>query len=248
MQMKGLVTIVTGASRGLGRAIANEYAREGARVVVTARPSSPTGLAGTAQETAQGIQAAGGESLAVPCDVADEEQVRAMVRQVMDRYGRIDVLVNNAGLMIPCESLFDIEPARFDELMAVNVRGVYLVCREVLPVMIRQRQGNVINVGSAAARNARAGGTAYGASKAAVHMFTFCLAEEMREHDIAVNVLDPGGLKSEGSGAIAWARGNWHTRIDPEDVGPCAVVLALQRADTFTGQVAAQTEFGKTWP
>ena len=101
MQMEGMVAIVTGASRGLGRAIAEAYAKEGSKVVVTARPRSPTGLSGTAEQTAQDIQEAGGEAFAVPCDMGEEDQVRSMTRQVMDRYGKIDVLVNNAGIMIP---------------------------------------------------------------------------------------------------------------------------------------------------
>ena len=101
MQMNGLVVIVTGSSRGLGRAIAKEYARQGARVVVTARPSSPTGLPSTIHQTVDDIRGEGGEALPVPCDVSDEEQVRAMVQQVKHHYGQIDVLVNNAGLFYP---------------------------------------------------------------------------------------------------------------------------------------------------
>ena len=141
MRMNGMVAIVTGASRGLGRAIAKEYARKGAKVVVAARPQSPTGLPGTIYQTAQDIQQAGGEALPVSCNVADEEQVRAMVRQAIDQYGQIDVLVNNAGIMIPSEPFLDIEPERWDQSMIVNVRGPYLTCRHVVPVMIQQRRG-----------------------------------------------------------------------------------------------------------
>ena len=248
MQMKGLVAIVTGASRGLGRAVAKEYARQGAKVVVASRPHSPTGLAGTAYQTAQDIQREGGEALPVPCDVADEGDVRAMVDQAMDRYGQIDVLVNNAGIMIPSEPFLDIEPERWDLLMAANVRGPYLVCRSVLPVMMQRRRGSIINVGSGAGTTSRAGGTAYCSSKAALHMFSLCLAEDVREYDIAVNVLDPGGLKSEGSSVIPWAHRNWSERVEPEEVVPSAVFLALQSAGTMTGRVVLRSEYGKTWP
>ena len=248
MQMEGMVAIVTGASRGLGRAIAEAYAKEGSKVVVTARPRSPTGLSGTAEQTAQDIQEAGGEAFAVPCDMGEEDQVRSMTHQVMDRYGKIDVLVNNAGIMIPSEPFLDIGPDRWDGLWAANVRGPYLACRHVVPVMMRQRRGSIVNIGSRAADAHRAGGTAYNSSKAALHMFSLCLAEELREHNIAVNVLSPGSMKSDGSSAIPWARHDWHERVKPEACGPSAVFLALQSAETLTGQVKLRAEFGKTWP
>ena len=248
MQMQGLVAIVTGSSRGLGRAIAKEYARQGAKVALTARAHSPTGLPGTIYQTAQEIQQEGGEALPVACDASDEEQVRAMVRQVMERYGQIDVLVNNAGLMIPSEPFLEIDLERWDQLMAVNVRGPYLTCRHVLPVMMEQRRGSIINIGSGAGMNHRAGGTVHCTSKAALHMLSLCLAEDVREYNIAVNVLSPGSLKSEGASVIPWARHDWHERVEPEAVGPSAVFLALQNADTFTGRVVSRAEFGKTWP
>lgn len=248
MQMKDMVAIITGASRGLGRAIAKEYAREGAKVVVAARSSSPTGLTGTIYQTAQDIQQAGGEALHVPCDVTDEEQVRAMVQQVMDRYGQIDVLFNSAGMMIPCEPFLDIDPQRWDQLMAVNVRGPYLTCRYVASIMMQQNRGSIINIGSRATQGPMAGGTAYNTSKMALEMFSLCLAEDMREYNVAVNVLSPGGMRSEGSSAIPWAQHDWRDRVDPSVVGPCAVFLALQSAKTFTGRVELRSEFGKTWP
>ena len=246
-RMKGLVAVVTGGSRGLGRAIAREFGREGARIVVCARPDSPAPLPGTIHETVKDIEAGGGEAFSVPCDVTDEEQVRSMVQQVMDRYGRIDVLVNNAGIMIPSEPFLDIEPGRWDESMAVNVRGPYLTCRYVVPVMMEQRRGNILNIGSGAGVNHRAGGTIYCTSKAALHMFSLSLAEEVREHNIAVNILDPGPLKSEGSSIIPWARHDWHIRVEPEVVAPSAVYLALQDAQSFTGRLVLRREFGETW-
>ena len=247
MQMKCMVVIITGGSRGIGRAIAKEYAREGAKVAVTARAHSPMGLPGTIYQTAQDIQAAGREALPIPCDVADERQVGAMVEQVMDRYGQIDVLVNNAALFFPPGRLLEIEPERWDQLMAVNLRGPYLTCRYVLPVMMRQRQGSIINIGSLAATNPVVGGTDYCSSKAALHMFSICLAEEVREYNIAVNVLSPQGVKTEGAAVGGWPP-PWHERVEPEEVLPGAVYLALHSGETFTGRVVQRTEFGKTWP
>jgi 3-oxoacyl-[acyl-carrier protein] reductase len=246
--MDGLVAIVTGASRGLGRAIAKEYAREGAKVAVCARPRSPTGLAGKVEETAGDIQAAGGEALAVACDVADEKQVSEMVRQVLERYGRIDVLVNNAGIMVLGESILEISPAQWDQSVAVNMRGPYLTCRAVLPPMRDQGRGSIVNIGSRmGSDHTRGGGVLYSASKAGLHMFSMTLAEEVREYNIAVNILSPGSLRSEGSAAIPWTQWDWAEREAPEVVGPSAVYLALQDAQSFSGNLVSRAEFGKTW-
>ena len=116
-QMDGMVAIVTGASRGLGRAIAKEYASEGASVVICSRSQSPTGLSGTLEETAEDIRNAGGNVLAIDCDVTDEPQVNEMVRQVIERFGKIDVLFNNAGAMVLGESILEIDAARWEQVM-----------------------------------------------------------------------------------------------------------------------------------
>ena len=120
-KMRELVAIVTGASRGLGRAIAREFAREGAKVVICARPRSPSGLPGTIQETAELIRSDGGEVLSIPCDVTNQEQVQGLVQQVMERYERIDVLFNNAGIMVLGQTLVQIEPDQWDQVMGVIV-------------------------------------------------------------------------------------------------------------------------------
>ena len=246
-RLKDKVAVVTGASRGLGREIARAYAAEGASVALCARASTPTGLAGTVQEEARKIRDLGGEAVAVACDVSDEGQVQAMVRQVVARYGRIDILVNNAGIMIPSEPFLDIDPQRWEQSIAVNVRGPYLTSRHAVPVMVEQGGGRIINVGSGAGVNHRAGGTVYCTSKAALHMFTYCLAEELREHHVSVNILDPGPLKSEGSSVIPWTRHDWDIRLTPEEAAPSAVALALKDNRTFTGQLVRTRELGKTW-
>jgi 3-oxoacyl-[acyl-carrier protein] reductase len=226
-RMDGMVAIVTGASRGLGRAIAMEYAKEGASVVICARKQSPTGLSGTLEETVQAISGAGGDVLPLDCDVTDPEEVEEMVRRVKERYGRIDVLFNNAGAMVLGESIREIDPARWGQVMLVNVTGPYLCSRAVLPTMMEQKRGSIINIGSRIATDPmQGGGVLYSASKAAVHMFSLCLAEEVREHNIAVNILSPGSLRSEGSAAIPWTQRDWHERVEPSEVGPCATGAA----------------------
>ena len=247
-KMAGMVAIVTGASRGLGRAIAKEFAAEGAKVVVSARRDSPTGLPGTAVETATQIQGLGGEATALTCDVSNEEQVIAMVGQTIDLYGQIDVLVNNAGVMVLGETILDIDPEAWDESVAANLRGPYLCCRSVLPWMIERKRGSIIHIGSRmGSDHEQGGGVLYSSTKAAVHMFSYCLADEVREHNIAVNILSPGGLRTEGSAAIPWTQRDWNQRVEPEAVGPSAVYLALQDASTFTGQYVLRAEFGETW-
>jgi 3-oxoacyl-[acyl-carrier protein] reductase len=247
-QMDGMVAIVTGASRGLGRAIAKAFAGQGAKVVASARRSSPTGLPGTAEETAEQIRTGGGEATALICDVSDEGQVAAMVGRTIDTYGRIDVLVNNAGVMVLGETLLDIGPDEWDLSVAANLRGPYLCCRAVIPRMIEQGRGSIINIGSRmGSDHEQGGGVLYSSTKAAVHMFSLCLADEVREHNIAVNILSPGALRTEGSAAIPWTQRDWHQRVEPEAVGPSAVYLALQDASTFTGRLVHRVEFGETW-
>ena len=247
-RMSGMTALVTGASRGLGRAIALEYAKEGARVIVCSRQNSPTGLPGTAEATAQRIREAGGEALALSCDVADEQQVNAMVERALDAYGAVDVLVNNAGAMVLGETLLEIGPEKWDASVAANLRGPFLLCRAVVPHMVRQGKGSIINIGSRmGSDHLQGGGVLYSSTKAAVHMFSLCLAEELREHNIAVNILSPGALKSEGSAAIPWTQRDWHLRVDPEVVGPSAVFLALQDVGSMTGQLVLRAEFGETW-
>lgn len=246
--MDGLVAIVTGASRGLGRAISYAYAREGAKVVACARPSSPTNLPGTSEDTAASIVASGGDALAVDCDVTNEKHVRSVVEQTMDRYGQIDILVNNAGVMLIGETFLEVDLARWDEQMLINVRGPVLMCRQVLPVMMKQNRGSIINIGSRMGFDiSRGGGVPYATSKAALHMMTQALAIEAKENNIAVNVFAPGALKSEGSSVIPFAQGDWHERVEPDEATPAAIYLALQKADDYSGKILLQKEFGKTW-
>ena len=217
-------------------------------MVVCSRQHSPTGLPGTAEATAQRIREAGGEALALSCDVADEQQVNAMVERASDAYGAVDVLVNNAGAMVLGETLLEIGPEKWDASVAANLRGPFLLCRAVVPQMVRQGKGSIINIGSRmGSDHLQGGGVLYSSTKAAVHMFSLCLAEELREHNIAVNILSPGALKSEGSAAIPWTQRDWHLRVDPEVVGPSAVYLALQDARSMTGRLVLRAEFGETW-
>ncbi|MCS7206683.1 MAG: SDR family NAD(P)-dependent oxidoreductase [Dehalococcoidia bacterium] len=247
MTLKDKVAIVTGSSRGIGKAIALAYAREGAKVVVVARSETEGRLPGTIHQTAQEIRALGGEALPIRCDVTDEEQVKSMVAQVMERYGRIDVLVNNAAIILRTP-IVQTETRHWDLLIRVNLRGPFLCCKYVLPILMAQRQGNILNITSRAAERAVPGGVHYAVSKAGLNMFTLGLAEEVREYNIAVNALDPGFIKTEGAVLTRPANFDWSGAEPPEVVGPAAVWLAQQTAQTFTGRIVRRSEFGKTWP
>lgn len=250
MTLQNKVVLVTGASRSIGKALAVGFAAEGAIVVASARTQSPgTGAAeGSLDETLQEILQAGGRAVAIPCDVSQEEQVKALVARTLAEVGPVDVLVNNAGLY-HWGSALGLSADEFDRVVAVNLKGPFLTCKHVLPGMIERRQGNVINVSSRNAIWEEPNSPVYGPSKAGLERFTLNLAAEMRPYNIAVNALGPGLVLSE------MTRG-WEPTRDPlgrvpdppEVVVPATLWLARQDASTFTGRVVHRDEFGDKWP
>src|ERR687885_2376959 len=195
MRLEGKVAIVTGAGHGIGRAYALGLAQEGARIL-----AADIDQAG-AEETARQIAAAGGDALAVRTDVADVESTEAMARAAANRWGRIDVLVNNAAIFatIPISRVgFEqITMEEWDRLMAVNVRGVWLCCRAVAPYLRRQGKGKIVNISSSTVLEGSPTRAHYVASKAAVIGLTRTLARELGDANICVNVLLPGSTLSE---------------------------------------------------
>ncbi len=185
MRLAGQVAVVTGAGRGIGRAVAATFAREGAFVVLAAR--SAREIASVQRD----IEATGGRALAVATDVRQEPAVAALVTRALAEAGRIDCLVTAAG-MAAFGPVADAKTADWDQLMAVNLRGVFLCCRAVLPAMTAQRRGTIINIGSVVTSRTLPGSGAYTAAKYGLLGFSRVLAEEMRAHGVRVGVLSAG--------------------------------------------------------
>lgn len=245
MDLKGKIAIVTGASRGIGKAIAIALAKEGADVVSASRTTDarPVRLPGTVDETARAVQALGRRALGVQMDLTQDEQIEAAVRTTVETFGRVDILVNNAGISFN-GTLLDVPIRRWDLVMSINLRGAYLCSRAVVEHMIKQRSGYILNVSSSAATSTRAGRLSYGVSKAALDRFTVGLAAEVKEHGIQVNSLKVDiAIASEGF--IFVSPGVDTSTWDRTEVGGEAAIWMLKQGPKYTGKVVTITELRK---
>ena len=188
MQLENKAAIITGAGRGIGQAIALAYAKEGARLALAARSQAEL------EETAAKVKSLGSKALVVPTDVTDQTQVERLVAVTLDEFSAVDILVNNAGISGPMGPLQDNDVAGWLNTFNVNVAGTFLCCRAVIPAMIRQGGGKIINLSGAGGNNAWANLSAYCASKAAVVRLTEVLALELKDKGITVNALGPGSV------------------------------------------------------
>jgi 3-oxoacyl-[acyl-carrier protein] reductase len=253
MSVAGKVAVVTGASRGLGKRFAEALAAAGMRVVLTARPASGPGESPLETVTA-GIVAAGGSALAVACDSSREDDVQALADTVLDRLGRVDVLVNNAATRLSTK-LLDTTTEELDRIFRVNVLGPFLYWRHLVPHMVKQGSGNVVNISSTNAPTQPFVGMApYRMTKVALTYLSADLAQELAGDGVAVNAFDPGAVVSEGTAAVRRDREQrYGVRIpyhhqDPVEVLDAPIVwLADQTAQTFTGRFVRRVDFGHTW-
>lgn len=240
------VAIVTGASRGIGKGIAELFAKEGASVVCSARTlheGDHRFLPGSLETTVAEIKAAGGKAVAIACDVSKWEECERLVREAKQAFGPVDVLVNNAALnyYVP---VIDYVPTRWVRAFAVNVHGPFYLSQLVLPDMIARRTGAIVNISSSGAigpgrgpyKEAGRGSTMYGATKAALERFTQGLAQEVWQHGVSVTCYSPSQyVPTEGSQFLG-VRGTGND--EPMEVmAKAALLLATQPYDKISGRV-----------
>jgi 3-oxoacyl-[acyl-carrier protein] reductase len=214
------VAVVTGAGRGIGRSISLRLAHAGARVSLAAR------TAGELEAVRDEITRAGGRALVMPTDVACEGQVRGLVRSTVDRWGRLDVVVNNAGVGI-YGPLAEFRTADWDRVMAVNARGPFLVCREAIPYLVKQTPSYIVNVSSVVGIKGYANQAAYGASKHALMGMTKALARELHNSGVRVHAVCPGGTDTDMAGA-ARPDLDRSVLIRPEEVADMVLFLVTR--------------------
>jgi citronellol/citronellal dehydrogenase len=254
--LNGRVAVVTGASRGIGKALAVRLAQEGADVVVAAKSEQSTDrLPGSIHETADAIRALGRCALAVPTDVRDEDAIRNMIERTIAEFGRLDILVNNAGA-IWAQPILNTPPKRFDLMMGVNTRAAYIACYYALPHMVKQQWGHVLNMCPRLSNDPSPGKVAYMISKLGMARLAIGLAAEHQHDNIAANALWPRTI-IESQASINWKmsdRSQWRT---PEILCDASLAIFAQEPRTSTGhqwidedvltELAGITNFDRYW-
>jgi len=240
-RLAGRVALITGAGRGFGRAIALTYAREGARLAV-----NYLGSEAGAREVVAEAGRLGTEAVAVRGDVAREDDARRLIEAAIERFGRLDVLVNNAGIMVR-GPLLQVPEDQVRRMFDINVMGTLHCTRHALPPMIERKSGRIINLSTQLAQRPVGGGgfAAYAATKGAIESLTRALASEVGQHGITVNAIAPGGIETDMSRDVMTEEYRTLRLAElplrrfgsVEDVAYCALVLAADDAGYLTGQI-----------
>ena len=241
MILEGKVAIVTGGSRGIGHGIAQRFAKEGARVAITSRNPDELGRA------ARSIEQAGGTALAIPADAGIKADVEAMFERVLDAWGTVDVLVNNAGWANPIMHILEMDEEHWDTVIRGNLKSVYLHTHRAANIMVDQgKPGSIVNISSFAAARAHRYMAAYDASKGGMEAMTRTTAIDLAAFKIRVNVIQPGAIHTEEfevQGPEAKERRGQTVPLGrvgyPEDIAGAVLFLASDDASYITGQVLA---------
>jgi NAD(P)-dependent dehydrogenase (short-subunit alcohol dehydrogenase family) len=228
-KLTGKVALITGASRGIGKAVALAYARESAKVFLCARSEADLGRA------AGEIRTAGGEASFIAVDLARDGAGERVIREVERRYGAVDVLVNNAGILGPRAPIATYPTKAWKEVIQINLTSVFALTQAALRLMMARRKGSIINVSSGVGRIGKGRWGAYAVSKFAIEGFTQVLAEELKEWNIRVNALNPGGTRTSMR-AEAYPEEDPATLPAPEEIAPVFVYLASDESAKVTGQ------------
>ena len=225
MLLAGKVAVITGGGRGIGRAIALKFAGEGAAVVVAARTQSEI------ETVATEIRDANGRALAVPADVAEEKHCERLISASVAQFGRVDILVNNAGEYGPVKPVEEITPPEWDRVIAVHLRGAYLLTRLVLPGMYARGSGVVLNISSLSAKSAFGWGSPYAAAKAGMLGLTRVAAAEGARKGVRVNAICPGPVTETKMSKYLQGRGQ-----TADEIATAALFLCSDQASAITGQ------------
>jgi NAD(P)-dependent dehydrogenase (short-subunit alcohol dehydrogenase family) len=232
--LEGKVAVITGASKGLGKALALAYAKEGARVIINARSK------GSIHPVAEEVEALGSEVLALAADVSKSADVERLVDAATQRFGKIDVLVNNAGLLGPRVAIEEYPEDEWRRVIDANLTGPFLITKAAIPRMLEG--ASIVNVVSGVSVEGRAGWGAYSVSKFGVEGLTQILAAELEERGIRANAVDPGGMRTEMR-AAAYPEEDPMTRITPEENTDVFLYLASDESKGVTGQRFKAQEF-----
>jgi 3-oxoacyl-[acyl-carrier protein] reductase len=223
--LAGQVAVVTGAGRGIGAAIAHKLASMAANVVLCGRTIAPL------ESTAKAI---GDQAKVKQCDVSNFESVQSLAAFVEKNFGRLDILVNNAGIGAFSAPLHELTPEEWEKVLNTNLRGVYYCIRSFAPVMIRAKNGHIVNISSLAGKNALPNGAAYAASKWGLNGLSYSVAEELRAHNIRVSVVCPGSVNTELS---PHAGKNPNKMLQSDDVAHVVAMLVTQAPQSFASEV-----------